>query len=543
MNRGGWMVNLKKRGVLLLLPLLGLLFVLGCGGGGGGANTHDSISSQAVGSTIGSLNVGSVAKIDFAGNDHVDVSFQQLSGKEQFILSFDSAAKTVSNFSVSVQGALGVPPGPRNAIATSLPLLNGKDPEGGQDATAEFHEFLRELESALPPLSNPGRSSIASQEALNPVIGSQVTLKVLNSLSSSTSFTTITAEVRMITPHFIVYRDLNAAGVLSDEDLKSVLGNFDADLEYATFGNISDVDQNGRVGVVFSPVLNQIGGSGGIVTGFFFAGDLYPGQFPSSNGGEYIYCHVPDESGQWGIPVPKDFYLSNTGPLCAPHELQHAISFNQKAFVNKTPTEPAPFNEGQSHFAEDIMTRFVKASKENPSRVKLYLDSPTTSFSGGISLTQRGGSYLFYRYLYEQAEVHRFSKVAGGMDLMLKLHQSALTGLEAVEDVTGESAESLANDFFSALYLSNTALNGDTRYNFSGINLRSPQDDNRNTILSGPAIAPTSPFPLSLSIGSMSSSYTLITGDQLLAAGSSIQLQAAAQMSPGAVLIRIEDKD
>jgi hypothetical protein len=537
---------LKK---MLLILLLTPWAMINCGGNG--SAPVENISSQGINTTLGNLTVGSVAKIPFGSGGTSAITFQDLAGKEQFMLAFYSLSETVGNFNVMLDGSesLSDPGIHAHLIQENNMDAVNKSSDSPLEATSNFHEYLRKFESTLSNLPKPENTSLKSsmtQTTLreNFSVGDQVTLKVLSSLNSTDAYTTITAEIRYITPHFVVYRDVQASNVLSDADIQSLIDPFEANVEneYATFGKISDIDQDGKLRIVFSPVLNGIGGTAGIVTGFFFAGDLYPNNFAASNGGEYIYCHVPDENGTWGVAIPKVFYMSNTGPLCFPHELQHAINFNMKVFNHNGSPDPGPFNEGQSHFAEDLYNNFQNVSQENPSRVNLCFASELASFISGTSLGQRGCAYLFYRYLFEQADGGRFSSVANGKELMHKIHDTDLTGFASIEDVTGVKITSIASDFFIALYLSNTGLSNNSQYNFTGINLRSPQADNRGTILSGPHISEVNRFPASSSVTAMSSDYLLLNGESLMQSGSTLKLSPDFTMIPGATLIRIEDK-
>jgi hypothetical protein len=517
-----------------------MILSAGCGGGGGGAPSPN-LSAQNVSTTIGDLRVGSVAEIPFGGGSS-EVLFQQLTGREQFILAFSSFNTQPGTFPFQLAGSESLNSG-QNADSDAL-LSSHKELAGPQDPTSSFHEFLRGIESSLPPPEEGAVSkSMVGTVAKEVSVGDRVSLKVLNSLNSSESYTPISADVVIMTPHFIVYRDIRAVENLSDGDIRSLIDSFEAKVEeeYSVFGTVSDIDQNGKVGIVFSPVLNGMGGPAGVVTGFFFSGDLYPDQFPASNAGEYIYCHVPDDSGQWGAPVPKDFYFSNTGPLCFPHELQHAINFNMKVFVQKSSPEPAPFNEGLSHLAEDLYSDLQKVSAENPSRIQLYFSTGLTSFTGGINLAQRGGAYLFFRYLYEQAGNGRFAGISNGAQFLHALYELPENGFEAVQKAAGEDSQKILGDFFSALYLSNTGLSQDSRYNFKGVNLRATQNDNRGTVLSGPPVSETS-LPASLSVSAVSSDYALISGNTLLQAGSTLKLSSDPALVPGAMLIRIEDQ-
>ncbi len=524
------MVFQKRWCFSIFLPFL----ILACGGGGGGGG---GVSAQAVGTTIGEMNVGSVAEIPFGSGETAEVSFTDLTGQEQFVVSFYSLSNTAGgSHTTSLESALSLQ-GLSSGNLQDFSLTH-HEPFFEEDPTSQFHKLLREAEVSLPPPSEVDSVSRSITTVTRDItVGDDYSVKVLNSLTSTTDYTTITAEVRYLTSHFIALRDTDASGVLSDSQIRQLMDDMEAvaDEEYADFGDLSDTDNNDKVFVVFSPVLNGLGGSSGIVTGYFFGGDQT--NIASSNHGEYLYCHVPDPSATWGVAISTSFYMSNTGPLCMPHELQHAINYHMKGGS----TDPGWSNEGQSHLAEDIYNDFETVTLENPSRVDLCLGSSLASFIGGTGLAQRGCSYLFYRYLYEQADLGRFSGVSSGKTLIRSLHESAETGLASIEEVTGEEAESIAADFFVAVYLSGLGLSSESRYGFSGIDLRGAQDDNRGTVLDGPTVTNISSFPTSSSVSSMSSNYFLVTGADLLSSGSQLTLSGSDSMSPGAYLIRIED--
>lgn len=510
--------------------------MVSCGGSGGGDST---VSAQStITTSVGEMNPGSVADVPFGSAGSARVTFSNLSGNEQFIVSFQSHTTTAGTYSTDISGSESDLGSLRSSIVSS-PQLSEAPSDNPMEATEAFHQMLRQEEADIPfsirqdtklSMSTGGgslRGNISTGESLS--------VQVLNSLSSTGSYTTISCNVRVITTHFIACRDSSAAGVLSDSNIETLMNRFEstANSQYSTYGSVSDVDGNSRVVVVFSPVLNGLGGSGGVVTGYFYAGDLF-----GANEGEYIFCHVPDDSGSFGVAIPTDFYMSNTGPNCMPHELQHAINYNMRAFINDTTSEPGAFNEGLSHLAEHL----YGFNNENPSRVNLYFGSNLASFSGGTNLAQRGGSYLFYRYLYEQANNGRFSGVSSGDSLIHSILDRSETGLDAVSASTSENIDTTLSDFFSALYLSNTGLTTDSRYNFTGINLRGEQDDNRGTVLDGPTTQTATSLPFSASVLATSSNYSLITGSQIQSNGNEIGLSASSSSEPFVSLIRIGDR-
>jgi hypothetical protein len=201
---------------------------------------------------------------------------------------------------------------------------------------------------------------------------------------------------------------------------------------------------------------------------------------------------VPDPSGTWGTSVSKSFAISNLLPAVFPHELQHAISYNEHVFVSGGQAEENWLNEGISHFMEDYYGYGV----ENPSRYAMFLSSPSTYgvvTSGSPNLMERGAAYLFLRYLYEQAD---------DGEAFLKNLYSSKKGVENLEDAFDGPAD--MDDFSEfmarwtvALAMTDRGVSSDPRYvyrtrtidqntgNFVGACIECEANDNRGTELDG----------------------------------------------------------
>jgi hypothetical protein len=242
-----------------------------------------------------------------------------------------------------------------------------------------------------------------------------------------------------------------------------------------------------------TPQVNRLGAmGGGIITGFFFASDLYSSS--NSNQREIIYVLVPDSGGLFGMTIPKDFAMGNLLPAVLPHEIQHAINYNNKVMVNGGSSEDNWLNEALSHFSEDILGY----GKENPSRSEVYLNN--TSYygpisSGSPSLGERGASYLFLRFLYEQA--------SNGKQFIWDLVHSENNGVANLEQsFAGTSADfDQVSEFLirweAAMVMSSFNLSTDPRFsykaraknsatgNWEGVCLSCDADDGRGTELTG----------------------------------------------------------
>jgi len=146
-----------------------------------------------------------------------------------------------------------------------------------------------------------GPTPSATPEA-TPEIGDTREFKVLN---RDNEFDKITARVRYITDHGLIYvDDETPAGGFTDVDLAFLAEQFENPIHptvTGVFGSESDLDGNGRVVILFTPGVNRLTppGSDGYVGGFFFGVDLLTDR-DGSNKGEIFYAVVPDPTGAHG---------------------------------------------------------------------------------------------------------------------------------------------------------------------------------------------------------------------------------------------------
>ncbi len=520
--------------VVVSLGILLLALSIGCGGGGASSGTGSSSSSQEAGATA---TLSGITELTISGHT-ASVTLTDVDPDASYLVSLYSYNTTSNSFDFSVNADSS----PKQAVKSSEDI----------DNTEDFHDLLRQREADLAdltPAEHP--SSLAVVKALT--VGSSTTFKVINSFSDTDSYDTVTAELRMITDNVYVYVDERNASALDDDDLEELVAPFEniIDEEKELFGDESDINADGHITVLFTQAVNELGAmSGGIVSGFFYGGDLYDSSDnPVSNEREMMYAMVPDPSGSYGTPVSKRFSMSNILPSVLPHEFQHMISYNQHVLINGGSAEQSFLNEGLSHLAEDIYSLndsnyMVETGIENPSRVALYLQATnSTCFSCGASIVQRGGSYLFVRYLYEQAEKGNLAGASTGAELIELLESTTRTGTSnlvfaALNSTDSSQFQTLMAFFSAALYLSDTGLTTDNRYAFDGISLRADQNDNRGTVLDGPAIDTVSSLSsYSGSVTSAGMTYFLVSGSDLIDAGSTLSFNLPSDMSAGGFVL------
>lgn len=490
-----------------------LVLLASCGGSGGGAEGGVSVSIESTGGSNGGFSdmaFGGVQSLGFAGSK-ADLDFTASSSTSNFVLVVNSPTPVSGETSLQLRRSES-PKG--SGVSAGLSVE-----DGGADLVVEssedlHHRYLREWERMIPESGNFERIRPSSQAALSAPtkVGDVQTFRVLSTLGSLSTYQEVAAKLRHATDNLLIYVDGQNEEAISDDQIQGLAKNFEGvalPRERGLFGRESDINADGHITVLMSCVVNRMSGSGGIVTGFFFPGDLYQrsDSNPASNGQEIFYTLVPDPEGRCGTPISSDFVVTNILPGVLAHEFQHMVSFNQHLFVHGGSSEEPWLNEALSHFAEDI-TGF---GNENPSRVKLYLSQPSrTSIvpNSSPTLAERGGAYLFLRYLYEQN--------GNGDAFINKLIATDKTGVANLEAAFGGSEKfaDFMNRWAIALALSETGLTSDPRYNyrsrsthpatknFTGVCTRCTTQDGRGTVLGGPVIVMVTHYPSTSTIKS-----------------------------------------
>ncbi|HEX6940848.1 MAG TPA: IPT/TIG domain-containing protein [Longimicrobiales bacterium] len=369
---------------------------------------------------------------------------------------------------------------PRPTV-TALPLQRA----GFRTAQAAFETRVRLRERALARYgAAPETRELAPAMAKVPAVGDRREFEVYSGVDE---FTTITAEVKYVSTNAVLYQDVDApAGGFTAADFASFAALFDAPIftaDTATFGAPSDIDGNGRIIILFTPVVNELtppGLDGGFIAGFFYGIDLFPKDvYAHSNEAEIFYSVVPDPDGVHGDAHSRDQVLRTVPPVLA-HELQHMIHFAHRKRLN-APQDELWISEGLAHMAEDVVAAELERRGDieqaenfrldNYERAYRFLDLPdATSIIDAEdmgTLAERGAQWLFIKYLAGHY---------GGSALLRALTQTALSGVANVENATGAAWADLFEGWSVALWaddapeLAGVAI--DPAYTFPDIDLR-----------------------------------------------------------------------
>jgi hypothetical protein len=321
------------------------------------------------------------------------------------------------------------------------------------------------------------RASVATPSATLPAQGSIRTFQVINTFDPAhQTFATVNAKLLFVGANTLVYVDtlapangftasqLNAFGQQIDQTFFTIDVN--------AFGPPSDIDGNGRVIVLLSPIVNALSpaakcAADGYIAGFFFGLDL-SSTTANSNKGEIYYGLVPDPGGTVSC-AHSVATVASIAPGTFLHELQHMISFSQHAVVHGGAAEEGWLDEGMSIVAQELGSEYYEhkfpppAGRTNPNQLLPdsaegfiadqfvesfdWLQKPDTTTltlhsdaDGG--LLWRAGDWLFVHWLGDQK----------GSGFYKRLEESSSTGTDNIAAAAGEPFQSLFGDFGLALY-------------------------------------------------------------------------------------------
>jgi hypothetical protein len=453
----------------------------------------------------------------------------------QFAVQGDKPAQTafhLRGLNTTTTAALSVSTLPVFSLASSP----AEAPQRRLDRT------LRSLERELAPTiaqesrggAYRGPRAQLSMESGAGALASTRAFQVLGDLSGKT-FKTANADLKYTGTNIAIYVDkLAPANGFTDQTLQDLGKLFDQTLfpiDVNAFGAPSDIDANGVVIVLITPLINALTNKAdctttGYVTGYFYGLDLsLTAATTKSNRGEVFYAIAPDPNGtvSCGHTVSQ---VTRTVPGTFIHELQHMISYGQHVITRGGQDEVAWLNEGLSHIAEELGSKYYEAKYPAPagrtspnaifpdssltfiagdlSDAWRYLHDPTghsvTTFDSFGSLEERGAAWLFLRWLGDQK----------GDAIFKSLVQTNVTGVANIESKAGETFPALFGDFGIAIWTdSMPGLPRNTvpdRYRFKTRNLRQLFGflSSTGSVSSPWPIAALKPIPLSSFIaGSM----------------------------------------
>jgi hypothetical protein len=440
------------------------LLLAACSDDGGGKAQPDAGPD---GGDDNSLDLGEVLDLTPAGDGAYEAVVDTPAGDEEFVLLLASLSRNPLEsyiYEVRVDGTpLPDPPEETGPITHSVPYYHAPPP-GWNEAIAAVRDGAG---PAVPSKDPP------------PEVGEFITLAI----SDGFSYVDVSCEVMIVSDALVVVFDRTTDPEMSidGEILAEVSDNFAEVVlprERVYFGEESDVNEDGHVTLLFSPLVYD--GSGG-ATAYVFPCDLLePGApgCPSTNEQELVYISPPDM---------LEPYMASADAITETlaHEFQHAIYFYRKYVMNDATEEDesAYVTEGMSAMAQDVSgfqagNRYVAAAGiEDVDEVSL---ASVMAYPYGYDPLHdgvyRGAAYLILRYVYDQLggdEIDSEGTITdlGGIAFLRAMTDTPLFGYEGLESASGSDADELFLDYYTALLIDDrekdgVPINEDPRFNF-----------------------------------------------------------------------------
>jgi hypothetical protein len=316
--------------------------------------------------------------------------------------------------------------------------------------------------NALRQTGGNFRASLRASDHKNEAVGNVYPISMVSN-STGLSYITRNCKLERMTDHCKIFVDQDAFDGLSakegvymvtSDDLNHFAEEFETfiyTLMHNNYGDVYDIDDDGCLSIIISPVYAKIG-----FAGLFNSIDMTPGATTNSNQRDLIGIWSPSST-KWS----GEYWRAATRETIA-HEMQHAINYSAKVYPGgvartgisnyDTLLETMWLDESLSVAAE-ARYRAMRAnagrttyyggqtvidSAANDSRFNYWIQNPSTvkmddfsySFNAFEHYGQKG---LFNFYLYE-----RF-----GADKIKSLVQTTTTGVTNFENKFG--AGSFAN--------------------------------------------------------------------------------------------------
>jgi len=390
----------------------------------------------------------------------------------------NASVSYLAEFDYSIKTATAIPVAPKSEVAnksTSHAHVDANqwfEAQRWENAEKTYERFgapAHPRDRRVPGTTAAAPAEIRQFYVLKTTAGNQ---------DAPSSYQRVTAQLRYDGAKCLVYSDIDtltgplASGNFTQAHFNMFGQTYDNSIEATNvsyFGPYSDVDGNGRLIMLVTPVVNRLQEPAcgqvdkcdcGFIAGFFNPRDLYgspPVATGTTNHAEIIYLLAADPTGQWDCQFPVTETASeNLGTI--PHEHEHLTSFSWRIF-HEYPTQVTWLEEGMAHMAEDLNGD----NSSNIARGKLYRADP-----GAISLEdntapleQRGGIYLMLRLLADRY----------GTGILKQILQSKATGRACIQNASGENFNDVLAEFLAAQYLSGKGITSDERYNYQSIDV------------------------------------------------------------------------
>jgi hypothetical protein len=391
-------------------------------------------------------------------------------------VAYSLAAGQPATASVAPAASLAAP---TSATMGTLPLPRPNPRQMSFDAAMLARTSRLAAAGTFRTTAARGGASYSIAAVTVPDTGTIRSFHVLSSIANNNyQWKSVNAKLVYKGTDILLYVDtLSPAGGFTNTQLQQFGQYFDQTLfpiDTANFGPPSDIDANGHVIMLMSPVVNGLSPSAqcatqGYIAGFFDSEDFAPtSSDPNSNYGEIFYSIVPDPNGTVSCAhstASVQFDIASTFL----HELQHLVNFSQHVILHNGQPEQGWLDEGLSIAAEEEGAVHYEqlypppTGRTNPSQI--FPDSAEPFVQGFLydsyqyallpdtasvtlhsdadnGFSWRGGDWLLVRWMGDQTANAVFRK----------LEDTGATGVTNIQNAMGEPFPNMFADFGLSLY-------------------------------------------------------------------------------------------
>lgn len=410
-------------------------YTLACAVSDGRGKSATSTLQIQVMETVG-LSEGEVKHVGLAGGGR-EVALTTPSGQGRFGLLITSLDRNGAAHSFNVNGGGSVLPAVSGAPALSVKTSQPGFPSGQAAVDAVMRRRAAESPYRLSAKTSI-RPSIRASEAN---LGDIHTFRVYSPAGHQTR----SARLAAIGTRCKIFIDQNDAGGYAPGDVTdAMLTEFAAEFDSRiwsfinnNYGSPSNLTGDGKVTILFTPLVNAIGAAG-----FFDPTDLMPAD-PDSNDRDIFNMWVYDSHAGYSTAWWKQ---ATTETLV--HEFQHLVN-TWAHMQNNVGEEAVWLNEGLSVGAE------MRYSDSPDSRFAAYEETPEllplTVWPYDASVANYGCVGLFAHHLYEQL----------GGDAIRSMVHSTSSGTANIEARSGgKPFNQMFQEWGAAMYRNNKGLSG-----------------------------------------------------------------------------------
>lgn len=517
-----------------LIAFILIVFSIGCGGGGGGTVGPAPTGTYDNAPTAGSLATAQQLYTYSSSAANLVMTVPVISGQ---VATFAMLVTNSSTFMQSVSLE------PATAFAASIkeqiegPFMVSASVASYEDYDlARMYEIKGRLEEKLrrdnlQALRNAAgnlRASLRASDHSGENVGDTVQISLVGD-NLGWSYITRNCKLERKTAHCKIFVDqesfeglsaVNGLYRVTASDLDHFAKEFEDyiyPLMVTNYGNVYDIDQDGRLSILISPVYAKIG-----FAGLFNSIDMTPGATTNSNQRDMIGVWSPSSS-KWS----GEYWRAATRETIA-HEMQHAINYSAKVYpggIVKTGVG------NYDSLLEDMwLDESLSVGAEARYRIRRGENSETSSYGGSIvidsvandsrfnewakrpwSVKMDSFSYstnafehygqkgLFNYYLFE-----RF-----GASKIRELVQTTRTGVDNFNNVFGDGkfAELVKDWRFAAL---NEGLRTANAININSVDSKYRYQEALKLTNAYQAVQYDARFPIEVSVAAGGSAYYVI---------------------------------